>query len=150
MDEKTFKVFFVLMDTHTASGTSKEDVQKSAESMIRETYGCIHQHKIVRILPHEEDVQKPLLLEDVLKVVEPLREWPSPAAIAAHKKRGGRWLFKEESSFSWIPPLVKIGVFYEDEVFMGYGKALSSIKFGPVDENYNRCEWPKDKEGNLL
>ena len=82
--------------------------------------------------------------------VEPLRGWPSPAAIAAHKKNGGRWLC-EETMGGWIPPIVKVGVFYEDDVFMVYGKtALSSVKFGTVDENYNRMPWPTDGEGNPL
>lgn len=32
----------------------------------------------------------------------------------------------------WIPPIVKVGVFYEDDVFMVYGKtALSSVKLAP-------------------
>jgi hypothetical protein len=36
MDETTFRATFVLLDTYTGFGTSKEDVQKSAESMIRD------------------------------------------------------------------------------------------------------------------
>lgn len=151
MDEKTFRATFVLMDTYTDSCTSKEDVQKSAESVIRETYGCIHQHKIVRILPHEEDVQKPLSLEDVLKVEEPLREWPSPAAISAHENNGGRWLGElKHPSFGTD---VRISTFYSGgHAFCSYSKSYDSehLKFGPVDSAYNRVPWPKDKEGNLL
>jgi hypothetical protein len=150
MDEKTFRAVFVLMGTYTDSGASKEGVQKSAESTIRETYGCIDHH-IVRILPHEEAVQKPLSLEDVLKVEEPLREWPSPAAIAAHENSGGRWLGKRKHLSFGID--VRISTFYsEGRAFGSYNKSYDSeyLRFGPVDENYNRVPWPKDKEGNLL
>jgi hypothetical protein len=151
MDETTFRATFVLLDTYTGFGTSKEDVQKSAESMIREKYGCIDHHKIVRILPHEEDVQKHITLEDVLKVEEPLREWPSPAAIAAHENSGGRWLGKRKHLSFGID--VRISTFYsEGRAFGSYNKSYDSeyLRFGPVDENYNRLPWPKDKEGNLL
>lgn len=151
MDETTFRATFVLLDTYTDFGTSKEDVQKSAESMIREKYGCIDHHKIVRILPHEEDVQKHITLEDVLKVEEPLREWPSPAAIAAHENNGGCWLGERKHPSFGID--VRISTFYsEGRAFGSYNKSYDSeyLRFGPVDENYNRCGWPKDKEGNLL
>ena len=159
MDEETFRATFVLMDTYTNFGTSKEDVQKETKSKIREAYGFID-NEIIRILPYEEAVQKPLSLEDVLKVEEPLREWPSPAAIAAHKKNGGRWLCELESIFG-NPPAVKIGQFYENTVFADYrledycyetGRELwrLCLKFGPVDENYNRMPWPTDGEGNPL
>lgn len=151
MDETTFRATFVLLDTYTDFGTSKEDVQKSAESMIREKYGCIDHHKIVRILPHEEDVQKHITLEDVLKVEEPLREWPSPAAIAAHENSGGRWLGKRKHLSFGID--VRISTFYsEGRAFGSYNKSYDSeyLRFGPVDENYNRVPWPKDEEGNLL
>ena len=150
MDEKTFRATFVLMDTHTVYGTSKEDAQKETKSMIRETYGFID-NETIRILPYEEAVQKPLSLEDVLKVEEPLRGWPSPAAIAAHKKNGGRWLGKRKHLSFGID--VRISTFYsEGRAFGSYNKSYDSeyLRFGPVDENYNRVPWPKDKEGNLL
>jgi len=151
MDEETFRATFVLMDTYTNFGTSKEDVQKETKSKIREAYGFID-NEIIRILPYEEAVQKPLSLEDVLKVEEPLRGWPSPAAISAHRKRGGRWLYEEKTQFWWLSsPVIKIGVFYENNIFMEHTKATATTaRFGPVDENYNRLPWPKDKEGNLL
>ena len=63
MDEETFRATFVLMDTYTNFGTSKEDVQKETKSKIREAYGFID-NEIIRILPYEEAVQKPLSLED--------------------------------------------------------------------------------------
>jgi len=150
MDEKTFRATFVLMDTHTVYGTSKEDAQKETKSMIRETYGFID-NETIRILPYEEAVQKPLSLEDVLKVEEPLREWPSPAAIAAHENSGGRWLGKRKHLSFGID--VRISTFYsEGRAFGSYNKSYDSeyLRFGPVDENYNRVPWPKDKEGNLL
>lgn len=162
MDDGTLRATFVLMDTYTADGTF-EEVEKATKSMIRETYGFID-NEIIRILPYEEAVQNPITLKDVIKVQEPLRSWPSPAAIAAHKKNGGRWLCELESIFG-NPPAVKIGQFYENTVFADYRledycyeTGLLSVrelwrlclKFGPVDENYNRMPWPKDKEGNLL
>lgn len=150
MDEKTFRATFVLMDTHNVYGTSKEDAQKETKSMIRETYGFIN-NETVRILPYEEAVQKPLSLEDVLKVEEPLRGWPSPAAIAAHENNGGRWLGERKHPSFGLD--VRISTFYsEGRAFGSYNKSYDSeyLKFGPVDENYNRLPWPKDKEGNLL
>ena len=150
MDDGTLRATFVLMDTYTADGTF-EEVEKATKSKIREAYGFID-NEIIRILPYEEAVQKPLSLEDVLKVEEPLRGWPSPAAISAHRKRGGRWLYEEKTQFWWLSsPVIKIGVFYENNIFMEHTKATATTaRFGPVDENYNRVPWPKDEEGNLL
>lgn len=153
MDDGTLRATFVLMDTYTADGTF-EEVEKATKSMIRETYGFID-NEIIRILPYEEAVQKPLSLEDVLKVEEPLREWPSPAAIAAHRKRGGQWLCERSGGLITVP-VVKIGVFYEDDAFIDYHRTTkclfwaSVLKFGPVDENYNRMPWPTDGKGKPL
>lgn len=147
---KFHRVVYAVLDTITSATETEEDARKDAEDIIREQNGCAADKGIIRITSHEEDVQNPITLKDVIKVQEPLRRWPSPAAIAAHKKNGGRWLC-EETMGGWIPPIVKVGVFYEDDVFMVYGKtALSSVKFGPVDENYNRMPWPTDGEGNPL
>ena len=150
MDEETFRATFVLMDTYTNFGTSKEDVQKETKSKIREAYGFID-NEIIRILPYEEAVQKPLSLEDVLKVEEPLREWPSLAAISAHENNGGRWLGELKHPNCGVD--VRISTFYSGgRAFSSYNKSYDSeyLRFGPVDENYNRLPWPKDKEGNLL
>ena len=150
MDEETFRATFVLMDTYTNFGTSKEDVQKETKSKIREAYGFID-NEIIRILPYEEAVQKPLSLEDVLKVEEPLREWPSLAAISAHENNGGRWLGELKHPNCGVD--VRISTFYSGgRAFSSYNKSYDSeyLRFGPVDKNYNRVPWPKDEEGNLL
>jgi len=149
MDDGTLRATFVLMDTYTADGTF-EEVEKATKSMIRETYGFID-NEIIRILPYEEAVQKPLSLEDVLKVEEPLREWPSLAAISAHENNGGRWLGELKHPNCGVD--VRISTFYSGgRAFSSYNKSYDSeyLRFGPVDENYNRLPWPKDKEGNLL
>ena len=149
MDDGTLRATFVLMDTYTADGTF-EEVEKATKSMIRETYGFID-NEIIRILPYEEAVQKPLSLEDVLKVEEPLREWPSLAAISAHENNGGRWLGELKHPNCGVD--VRISTFYSGgRAFSSYNKSYDSeyLRFGPVDKNYNRVPWPKDKEGNLL
>ena len=149
MDDGTLRATFVLMDTYTADGTF-EEVEKATKSMIRETYGFID-NEIIRILPYEEAVQKPLSLEDVLKVEEPLREWPSPAAISAHENNGGRWLGELKHPNCGVD--VRISRFYSGgRAFSSYNKSYDSeyLRFGPVDKNYNRVPWPKDEEGNLL
>ena len=149
MDDGTLRATFVLMDTYTADGTF-EEAEKATKSMIRYTYGFID-NEIIRILPYEEAVQKPLSLEDVLKVEEPLREWPSPAAISAHENNGGRWLGELKHPNCGVD--VRISTFYSGgRAFSSYNKSYDSeyLRFGPVDKNYNRVPWPKDEEGNLL
>lgn len=149
MDDGTLRATFVLMDTYTADGTF-EEVEKATKSMIRETHGFID-NEIIRILPYEEAVQKPLSLEDVLKVEEPLREWPSPAAISAHENNGGRWLGELKHPSCGVD--VRISTFYSGgRAFSSYNKSYDSeyLRFGPVDGSYNRVPWPKDEEGNLL
>ncbi len=157
---KFHRVVYAVLDTITSATETEEDARKDAEDIIREQNGCAADKGIIRITSHEEDVQNPITLKDVIKVQEPLRSWPSPAAIAAHKTCGGRWLCELESIFG-NPPAVKIGQFYENTVFADYrledycyetGRELwrLCLKFGPVDENYNRMPWPTDGKGKPL
>lgn len=148
---KFHRVVYAVLDTITSATETEEDARKDAEDIIREQNGCAADKGIIRITSHEEDVQNPITLKDVIKVQEPLRSWPSPAAIAAHKKNGGRWLCEREMMFG--PPVVRIDVFYENGVFTDYqrkGCVSPPLKFGPVDIDYNRMPWPTDKDGNPL
>jgi hypothetical protein len=84
-------------------------------------------------------------------VTEPLRSWPSGAAIAAHGENGGLWLCERKKPL--FGKDVRIGHFYCGGLaFKSYSKSYEEefTKFGPVDNNYNRLPWPKDKEGNPL
>lgn len=152
---KFHRVVYAVLDTITSATETEEDARRDAEDIIREQNGCAADKGIIRITSHEEDVQNPITLKDVIKVQEPLRSWPSPAAIAAHKKNGGRWLCERSGGLITVP-VVKIGVFYEDYAFIDYHRTAkclfraSVLKFGPVDKDYNRMPWPTDGEGNPL
>ena len=152
---KFHRVVYAVLDTITSATETEEDARKDAEDIIREQNGCAADKGIIRITSHEEDVQNPITLKDVLKVQEPLRDWPSPAAIAAHRKRGGWWLCERSGGLITVP-VVKIGVFYEDDAFIDYHRTTkclfwaSVLKFGPIDENYNRMPWPTDGKGKPL
>lgn len=152
---KFHRAVYVVLGTITSATETEEDARKDAEDIIREREGCAADKGIIRITSHEEDVQNPITLKDVLKVQEPLRDWPSPAAIAAHRKRGGWWLCERSGGLITVP-VVKIGVFYEDDAFIDYHRTTkclfwaSVLKFGPIDENYNRMPWPTDGKGNPL
>jgi len=152
---KFHRVVYAVLDTITSATETEEDARKDAEDIIREQNGCAADKGIIRITSHEEDVQNPITLKDVLKVQEPLRDWPSPAAIAAHRKRGGWWLCERSGGLITVP-VVKIGVFYEDDAFIDYHRTTkclfwaSVLKFGPIDENYNRMPWSTDGKGKPL
>ena len=148
---KFHRVVYAVLDTITSATETEEDARKDAEDILREQNGCAADKSIIRITSHEEDVEKPLSLEDVLKVEEPLREWPSLAAISAHENNGGRWLGELKHPNCGVD--VRISTFYSGgRAFSSYNKSYDSeyLRFGPVDKNYNRVPWPKDKEGNLL
>lgn len=151
MEPKIFEAVYAILDTVRCLGCTKEEALQKIKEEIKGRHGHVD-WEILRILPHEESVQKGTpQLKDVIKVQEPLRSWPSPAAIAAHKKNGGRWLCEREMMFG--PPVVRIDVFYENGVFTDYqrkGCVSPPLKFGPVDIDYNRMPWPTDGEGNPL
>lgn len=77
--------------------------------------------------------------------------WPSGEAISAHQKQGGNWIGEvKKEGFGLITTISSFS--YEGTGFGSIGKWDKglSVRFWPVDKNYNKVPWPADENKKHL